>query len=155
MNLMDLGKLLIIQEESANSQLKQSIDKLTSTISNQQKVVAPASTQVTEGKYKYFTETRENFISSGTLFTTSKDVSFKLFKFVTPTEWKTLSIYIDKQLYIQGDFEYYNDIELAYKNDKDEYVFHLQNEDYKDGVKITIDNGINITLFNIIGKISQ
>lgn len=153
MNLMDLGKLLLIQEENSNSQLKQSMDKLTETISNQQKVVAPTSTSATEGKYKYFTETKENFISSGTLFTTSKDVTFKLFKFITPIEWKTLSIYINKELYLQGNFEYYNDIELAYKNDKDEYVFHMQNEEYKDGVKITIDNGISITLFNIIGKI--
>lgn len=156
MNLFDLGMLLIAQEESPIAGLKTSIDNLNTTINQAkpQKVTAPVSTSAKVGKTQYFTQTKENFITSGTLYSTTKNVTFKLFKITTPVEWKNLSIYINNELYIQGDYAYYDDIGLAYFNpDKDTYIFHLEDEEFVDGIKVTIDKGIEISLFNIIGKI--
>lgn len=161
MNLMDLGKLLLIQEEASSSALKNSIDKLNATIAQQtqqaqQKVTAPTTTNATIGKTKYFSETKENYITSGTLFSTTKNTTFKIFKLATSTAWTNLSIYIDKQLYLSGDFAYYDDIGMAYYNPvKDEYIFHLEDENFADGVEITIDKGLYINVFTIIGKITE
>lgn len=158
MNLFELGKLLIIQEESSISGLKASIDNLNENIANQgkQAITAPTSTSAVEGKVKYFTENKENYITSGTLFSTEKDITFKLFKFETSSEWKNLSIYINKELYMSGDYAYFDTIGLAYFNsNKNSYVFHLEDEQFKDGIKITVDSGMLIYNINIIGKIAD
>ncbi len=159
LSLIDIAKLLLVQEEqSQNSSLTGAINDLKETIANQPKaqaVKATTSTVVTEGKYEYINENRENYLTSGTLYDTTKDVIFKIFLVSTPTEWTNLSLYINKKLWLQGDYEYYNTIGFAYFiYDTNTYVFHLNDEEYKDGVKITIDKGIMINQLSIIGKIS-
>lgn len=156
MDLIDVAKLLLVQEESSSTSLQKSIDKLTSAVIRPaQAVVAPTTTKATVGKLQYFTQTRENYITSGNLFTTTANVAFKVFKVETPDEWKTLSIYINKELYIQGDFAYYDKIGLSYyKPDTETYVFDLAGEQFQDGIKITIDSGTYINLFAVVGNVT-
>jgi len=153
LSLFDLGKLLIIQEEqNNNTALKNSIDNLNDTIKAQQHVKAIPKTSIIENNYKYFTENKENYNTSGTLFNTEKYIVFKLFKVITPVEWNSLSILINNDTYMEGNFQYYNEIGLAYKDSNKNYVFNIMNEVYEEGVKVTIDNNLYINSFNIIGK---
>jgi hypothetical protein len=160
---MDMAKLLAVMEETrvtqaqpqVNSSLQASIDKLTEAISapKVQAVTAPSSTSVAQGTVRYFTDTRTNYNTQGTLFTTTEPVYFKLFKVETPTEFNNLVLLVNGQTFMQGDFKYFSDVEMAYYNpETQQYVFNLVEELFSDGIKITIDNNIYITLLTVIGK---
>lgn len=153
---MDLAKLLVVQEESSNASLNNSINSLANAIKNQpkaQNVSAPASTSVTEGKTIAFTKTLENFTNHGTLFTQTYPTTFRLFKFKTPTEFTNLTFTVNNEVYMEGDYAYYNEIGFAYYDyDDSTYVINIESEKFTDGVKITLDKGITIKLYTVIGS---
>lgn len=157
MNLRDFALQLAIQEEAQkknNSHLQQSIDSLNETM--KQQVNAPSKTSATVGKSKYFTKTFKKATSHGNIFQVEKNVTFWVFKFKTPTEWKNLVFNINGENFLEGDFEYYNEIGLAYYDpETSEYVFNLEDENFKDGVKVATENGLYINLFTVAGRLEK
>ncbi len=155
-SLIDIAKLLLISEEQ-NKTLNQ-LPVFQSPAQNKElkkektQKVESKNTTLQEKNKKYFTITKENFISTGLLFKAKKDLFFKLFKFKTKTEFENLSIIINNDVYISGDYKYYEEIGFgSYNPISKMYEIIMTNETYPDGVKITIDKGLNINLLTIIG----
>lgn len=153
----DLAKLLLISEENNNNTQNKALADAINNLSQTQKqqAVVAKSEQVTIGKKEYINVVKDRpFIASGSLFKTTKSISIKLLKLQSLKEFTNFSIYIDKQLYMQGDFAYYSKIGMAYYTPDDEmYTLEITDFDSEDGLELTIDSGLNISFYTLIATI--
>ena len=160
MNLspFELAKLLIILEEknTTSSSVSTSTSSITDVNAIKEQPVVAKSETLNLNKKEYVNIVKDTtFITTGSLFKTSKNITIRLLKLETATEFKNFTIKIDNQVYMQGDYAYYSKIGMAYYiPDEQIYTIEITNFTSEYGVDLSIDSGLKIDFYTIIATLS-
>lgn len=147
LSLIDIGKLLLVQEESTRTASQQSGISAVTPAGIQ--TPTQETTKETVGSENVVFISKDNFTvpGSGLVFElyllSEQNAKIRKLSFSTATEWTNLVIRIDGNVYKRGNYALFYDVGYSYYDPVDSlYHFDILNTNPDTSIQVTVDAGI-------------